>query len=70
MITRRLVTSLNTARIKMRNSHPRIYDDLTQLFEYLKKQVTQEEEQMNQNIEDDALAFLDLIKEIEGKING
>ena len=62
MITRQLVTSLNTARIKMRNSHPRIYNDLTCLFNYLKNQVTQEEKQINQNL-------LDFIKE-SNKIEG
>ena len=38
-LKRKHLVSLNTARIKLRKKHPRISQDLEQLFEYLKIQI-------------------------------
>ena len=39
----RHLVSLNTARIKLRKQHPRIAEDLRELFEMLKDELHQDE---------------------------
>lgn len=45
----RHLVSLNTARIKLKKQHPRIAEDLRELFEILKDELRQDEPKYRQD---------------------